>query len=296
MPERRREEPDSAPPQSRQVHDDLENILRNLFLSEVATPRESRRRMRDFEFLRGEDAYDQHVRDAYWQSRDWGWEEPNKGTPYPRVPYTSDVPSDRAPASVGELLFGATRPYVEPPPGWGSSINVGPGSDVAQMLRRLENVVPGISGLVGDITMGPDSGYIESALDEDPGRLGYGRRPLLRTNTLGTYNPKSHDIYLSPQGGRGTDLFGTLSHELLHKSEGAWADHVPAYIAGELARMMYAPLTPEEIGNRVLRGGVYSERDREVALGLDELLSGLPWYESQRQGPIDHTEYSPRFW
>ena len=295
MPERRREEPDSAPPQSRQVHDDLENILRNLFLSEVATPQKSRRRMRDFEFLRGEDAYDQHYVDSYRQRRGFGWEEPNKGTPYPRVPYTSDVPSDRAPASVGELLFGATRPYVEPPPGWGSSINVGPGSDVAQMLRRLENVVPGISGLVGDITMGPDSGYIKRIFDEKPELLGYGRRPLPRTNVAGTYNQKSHDIYLSPYG-RGSDLFGTLSHELLHKSEDGWAGEVVAYIAGELAEMMHAPLTPEEIGYRVLRRGIYSDRDREVALGLDELLSGLPWYESQRQGPIDHTEYSPRFW
>ena len=289
MAERRRQEPDSAPPQSRQVHDDLENILRDLFLAEVATPQKSRRRMKDYESLRGEDALDKHYVDSYRQRRGVGGEEPNKGAAYPRVPYTSIVPSDRAPASVGELLFGATRPYVEPPPGWGSSINVGPGSDVAQMLRRLDNVAPGIGGLVGDITMGPDSGYIERAFDKQPELLGYGRRPLPRTNVSGTYDLKSHDIYLSPHQ-RKSDLFRSLTHELLHKSEGAWEDHTQPYIAGEIAKMMYAPSTAEEIGNWVLRRGLGSERDREVALGLDELLSGLPWYESQRSGTVSRQQ------
>ena len=282
MPERRRQEPDSAPPQSRQVHDDLENILRNLFLAEVATPQESRSRLRDYAHLRGED-------EARREARQVRSGDPNKGTPYPRVPYTSDVPSDRG--NDGGFFgwpdgFGATRPYVEPPPGWGSSIDVGPGSDVAQMLRRLENVVPGIGGLVGDITIGPNSDYIEWVLNKNPKFLGYVRNPFPRATRRGSYSPSSHDIYIRPAQ-RESGLLGTLAHELLHKSESGSEDHTLPYIAGEIASMMYEPLSPEEIGNRVLRRSLdpSSLHPRKVALGLDELLSELSWYESQLQGP-----------
>ena len=171
-------------------------------------------------------------------------------------------------------------PFVGSPPGWGSYRPVGPGSDLAQMMRRLETIAPGIRGLSNKIGLGPNIHSINRLLSGKDASgasgarfLGQGLTPLVNDTLQGSRGVETGDIQISPFQ-RGAGLFNTLAHELSHGTDGPWASgHPKADVIGAVAEMVHRrqPSQPTSL---------WSSRSREpVREQLDELFGEKPWYE-----------------
>ena len=166
-------------------------------------------------------------------------------------------------------------PFVGSPPGWGSYEPVGPGSDLAQIVRRLETIAPGIRGLSSNIGAGPDKGFMQSIFNQgSPEFLGSGRRPLADLTLRGQRGIESGDIYIAPSG-RGHRLFGTATHELSHAGVG----HPQANVVGALGEMLAGGLSAPPASLRRT-----SPKIQEAVLSqLDTLLGEKPWYRRRKQ-------------
>lgn len=165
-------------------------------------------------------------------------------------------------------------PIVDPPPSWDFSGDlVGPGTEVARMMRQLEGIVPGLRGRAGKITMGPNREMIRRLFRAGkPDLLGYGRTPVPRKNVTGTYWGDTGSIYLAPEQ-KGADLFSTLAHELQHASKPSWTED-PAELAGALAKMVYRESdTPPSLQR------VPQKTRRRIDAQLDEFFKDEPWYQ-----------------
>jgi len=192
-------------------------------------------------------------------------------------------------------------PFVGSPPGWGSYRPVGPGSDLAQMMRRLETIAPGIrESLSGNVSLGPNKRFIERALGGwgGPEWIGTGLNALpavanlLGVATLG----EDEQVWLSPQQQsfawlsphrrrhdmvRGEDLFSMLTHELIHTARDPKDafDQLPSEIGEALARMLYeGSRVPSKLGSVD-----DPEMKRKTLEGLDTRLGEKPWYRRREQ-------------
>ena len=218
-----------------QVYQDTENALREL--------------------------WQQAMRDA--KERDYKWGPYNRGWLAPSASWADDFPpSPHTPPGA---------PPVPAPPGWGTYEPVGPGSDLAQMVRRLETIAPGIRGLSSDIVLGPDTDYMNQLYGlGHPELLGRGRQPLFPTAIRGNRDPESGNIFVSPFR-RGSGLASTTAHELHH---GTGERHPEAHVIGAVAEMLTGGLT----GPPALRG--HDPSIQEAVLSkLDALFGETPWYE-----------------
>ena len=164
------------------------------------------------------------------------------------------------------------RPYVPPPPGWGPDPVLGPGPDVAQALRRLQQVEPGIADDLRRIDIGPTSSSIywygvPTGISDTKGDYMGHRR-------YGHYAPSDRSIGLNPRigSGRHDESFGSpderatigsvLAHELEHHADKTWfvrgpgeesddAQHELAYALGYLGDMLvHGAKTPLESYDR----------------------------------------------
>ena len=212
----------------------------------------------------------QAMRDA--KERDYKWGPYNRGWLAPSASWADDFPpSPHTPPGA---------PPVPAPPGWGSYEPVGPGSDLAQMMRRLETIAPGIRGLSNKIGLGPNIHSINRLLSGKDASgasgarfLGQGLTPLVNDTLQGSRGVETGDIQISPFQ-RGAGLFNTLAHELSHGTDGPWASgHPKADVIGAVAEMVHRrqPSQPTSL---------WSSRSREpVREQLDELFGEKPWYE-----------------
>ena len=191
-------------------------------------------------------------------------------------------------------------PFVGSPPGWGSYRPVGPGSDLAQMMRRLETIAPGIrESLSGDVSLGPNKRFIERALEGwgGPEWIGTGLNALpavaspLGMATVG----EDEQVWLSPQQKsfawlsthrrrhdmvRDEDLFSMLTHELIHTARDPKDafDQLPSEIGEALARMLYeGSSAPSKLGTVD-----DPEMKPKTLEGLDTRLGEKPWYNRRR--------------
>ena len=190
-------------------------------------------------------------------------------------------------------------PFVPSPPGWGPHRSVGPGSDLAQMMRRLETIAPGIrESLSGNVSLGPNKHFIERALGGwgGPEWLGAGLNAVPAVgNPLGFASVGDDEqIWISPQKQnfawlsphrkregmrRGEDLFSILTHELIHTARDPKDafDQLPSEIGEALARMLYkGSRVPTELGSVS-----DPKMKRKTLEGIDTLLGDKPWYRRQ---------------
>ena len=177
-------------------------------------------------------------------------------------------------------------PLVSPPPGWGTYEPVGPGSDLAQMVRRLETIAPGIRGLSSNIGAGPDKDLMRVLFNQgSPEYLGSGRTPLANMDLRGQRGIESENIHINPfllasgatvaGGQRSPEMFGTTAHELSHGTHRGWGDdHPEANIVGSLAEMLAGGLSAPPASLR----RAPPRTQEAVTSQLDTLFGGKPWY------------------